>query len=217
MKYKAVLFDLDGTLLDTSAGILAAVQDTIEKCGLKPLTKEEILTFIGPPAEASFQRIYGLQGEPLKRITKYFRNQYREEKNLLLARPYDGIYKVCNSLRREDVKVGIATYKRHDYTMTLLKYFEFDRCSDVIYGSDAESKLTKADIIELCLRDLDVFDYSGALMIGDTSHDALGAKALGIDFLGVTYGFGFHDAKDVKEYPAVGSVDRAEEILKYIV
>ena len=64
--YEIAVFDVDGTLLDTTEGVIAAVEYTIEKKGLKPLDRETLLTFIGPPIQDSFARVYGLSGEFLQ-------------------------------------------------------------------------------------------------------------------------------------------------------
>ena len=215
MRYKTVIFDVDGTLLNTAEGILASVEYTINKWGMKALSKEEILSFIGPPVQSSFHRIYGAEGELLDRLCETFRTVYKEE-NLFRAEPYEGIFEMYDALLEKGVKTAIATYKRHDYAVPLLKKFGFDKYCKVMFGADLEGKLTKSDIIVKCLEELGVSDLSRAVMIGDTLHDALGAKELGLDFLGVTYGFGFHDRRDVDAYPSIGSADTPLEILKYI-
>ena len=212
--YEIAVFDVDGTLLDTTEGVIAAVEYTIEKKGLKPLDRETLLTFIGPPIQDSFARVYGLSGEVLQELATIFRESYKND-YLYKAVPYEGIYEVCDALRDKGVKIAVATYKRQDYAENILKHFEFDKYSNIMYGADHENKLKKVDIIRKCMDDLGVHDYSHALMIGDSSHDALGAKQIGMDFLGVTYGFDFKTKEDVEEFPSIGSVATAMEILDY--
>lgn len=189
-RFDAVLFDVDGTLLDTSEGIVNSVKDTIAKYGLKSLPDSELLKFIGPPMEWSMREKLGLNGQELTEAVAYFRNIYAN-KNLMQARAYDGIYGFCDRLRQLGIPMAIATYKKQDYAEKICRGFGFGEYTDIIYGSDYEGKLTKADIIELCIRDLGILDRKKILMVGDSSHDAEGALKAGVSFAGVTYGFGF--------------------------
>ncbi len=214
-KYKTVIFDVDGTLLDTREGILEAVRDTIEVHRLKPLEEPALLSFIGPPIQDSFRRAYGLEGSYLQELTTTFRNKYKGD-GLLKAKPYDGIYEVCSILKAQGIKIAVATYKRQDYARIILKHFHFDEYSDVIYGADHENKLTKTDIICKCMDNLAVTNQEEVLMIGDSSYDAIGAEQIGIDFLGVTYGFDFCTEEDVMQYQAIGSAAIPLDILRYL-
>lgn len=215
-KYDAAIFDVDGTLLDTTEGILAAVQYTIKQQNLPELSYETLLTFIGPPIQDSFRKAYGLSDEAVQKLATIFRNRYKE-KELFKASPYEGIYDVLYSLKEKGVRLGIATYKRQDYAEEILKHFYFDRYCDIIYGADHENKLKKNDIILRCIEAMAVKDKKRIVMIGDSSHDAIGASQIGIDFIGVTFGFDFRSEQDVNQYPAVGCAQNPKELLKYII
>lgn len=210
-----MIFDVDGTLLDTTEGIAAAVEYTIAQAGLGKLTDREIRTFIGPPIQESFQRIYGIQGEKLQELATIFRNRYKDYE-LLRAKPYTGIYEVLNRLSLSGMQLAVATYKRQDYAETLLKHFKFDRYTKVIYGADHENQLKKADIIQKCLLDMAV-EAAQTVMIGDSSYDAVGAAQAGMDFIGVTYGFGFFSQDEIMQYMAAGGVDKPIELLDYLI
>ncbi len=214
-QFKCVVFDVDGTLLDTSEGILSAVRYTINKYGLKPLDEETIKSFIGPPIQNSFKRIYGFEDIVINDMASTFRDRYKEE-DLLFAKPYDGIYEVFEYLHSVGIKTAIATYKREDYALKLLKHFHFDQYTDSMYGSDFEGKLKKKDIIDLALKKAGITDYSQALMVGDSDNDAIGAVGIGSRFLGVTYGFGFKKEEDVYQYDSIGVASKAEEIIDII-
>lgn len=214
-KYKIAVFDLDGTLLDTSGGVLSAVKRTIEENNMDELSAEKLVSFIGPPIQDSFIRAYQMSREEAQEIADKFRNYYKQPEYLLDAVPYDGIFELMKQLRDRGIKVAVATYKREDYAISVLKHFGFDKYADIMYGSDNNNKLKKMDIIEKCLRDAGVNDYSEAVMIGDSDNDAIGAQQIGMDFLGVTYGFGFHSKMDVEAYPNVGCADTPMGLLKY--
>ncbi len=214
--YKAAIFDVDGTLLDTTEGVLAAVQYTIQKTGLKELDRQKLLTFIGPPIQDSFCRMYNISADRAQELAAVFRNQYKDHE-LLRAVPYDGIYEVMEELKKRGIGIAVATYKRQDYAETILRHFHFDRYSDILYGSDFENKLRKPDIIQRCIGKLQIADPSSVVMIGDSMHDAEGALALGMDFIGVTYGFDFRTKEEVYAYPAVGYADVPLDILNYFI
>lgn len=215
-KYKAAIFDVDGTILDTTEGVLSAVKYTIGEMGFQPLSEERLLTFIGPPIQDSFAEAYRLEGQVLQVIATCFRNRYKDY-DLLKAVPYEGIYEVFQALSDRGVKLAVATYKRQDYAETILRHFGFDRYTNVLYGADHGNKLKKADIIRKCLGELGMGDGSGAVMVGDSSHDAIGAKETGIDFIGVAYGFGFRSIEEAYQCHAAGAADSPKGLLKYFV
>ena len=210
--FKVVVFDVDGTLLDTSEGVLSSVKYTIEKYGLAPVPKTLLESFIGPPIQDSFARVYGLEGAVLQEIATTFRNQYKNV-DLLKAVPYEGIYDVFDALVKVGIKPAIATYKRQDYALTIMRHFGFDQYTDIIFGADHENKLKKRDIIQMALNDSGVDNDKEAVMIGDSDNDAMGADAIGIKFIGVTYGYGFKSVFDVKKYPNVGVVSSPIELI----
>lgn len=215
-QFKAAVFDLDGTLLDTSAGVLASVRYTIDHFGFRALTEEELRRFIGPPIQDSFARTYGLEGDILQKIATVFRKRYKET-DLLKAVPYDGIYDVFERLIDNGIKPAVATYKRQDYATEILVHFGFDKYTNIMYGADHENKLKKSDIIRNAIYDAGVMNPAEAVMIGDTDNDALGAKLLDMKFIGVTYGFGFHTTADVEKFPNIGAARTADEISRLII
>lgn len=86
---------------------------------------------------------------------------------------------MLNALSNKGIKLAVATYKRQDYAEAILKHFGFDKYTDILYGADHENKLKKMDIIKKCMDDLGVHDYSRAVMVGDSRHDAIGAQKIG--------------------------------------
>lgn len=213
-RYDIAIFDVDGTLLDTTEGVVASVERVIKERGLKPLPKEQLMTFIGPPIHDSFARVYGFTGPILQELADEFRNYYKND-YLFLATPYEGIYEAMNQLLDDGIKIAIATYKRQDYAELILKHFSFDKYSNIMYGADLFNQLKKVDIIRKCMIDLGVEDCSRAVMIGDSIHDAGGAAQLEMPFLGVTYGFGFETDDEVYECQAIGSAHSPLEIVPY--
>lgn len=201
---KNYIFDLDGTLLDTSEGILESVIYTIKKLNLAMLPEETLQTFIGPPVQMSFKDKYGMSTDEAQNAGEIFRDYYKSEA-LMKAKPFQGIYDTLENLLKRGKKLAIATYKREDYALLISQHFGFDKYCKSIHGADNFNQLRKSDIIVMCMTELSG-QISDSVYIGDTKHDALGAQEAGIDFLGVTYGFGFKTKEDMDEYPNVGCV-----------
>lgn len=212
-KYTCLLFDLDGTLLDTSRGVLKSVNYTIDKLGLMPITTEVQKSFIGPPIQNSFRRVFELDDEMTNLAAATFRNIYKDE-FLLEADHYDGMLEFLDELKSNDFKLAVATYKREDYTYKLLDAMNLSKYFDIIKGSDMEGKLTKADIVQYCI-DCFKCDKNEVVLIGDSSNDEVGAKEKNIDFIGVTYGFGYKEKSDVSKSVYVAS--SVKELKEYIL
>lgn len=210
MRIKNIVFDLDGTLLDTTEGILESVKYAAKKLGYEKLPYSTLLKFVGPPIQNSFIQHYGCDSRTAQYAADIFRDYYKNTA-LLKAKPYDGIFDLCEHLKNAGIRMSVATYKREDYALTLLCHFGFDRYCNPIHGADNNNILKKADIVNMCLEEMGGTSYDSVL-IGDTEHDALGAKNAGINFIAVTYGFGFRNAGDISQYPYIGIAQSPAEI-----
>lgn len=215
-RFKAAAFDLDGTILDTSEGVLRSVAYTVEKFGYEPLDDAVLRTFIGPPIFDSFERVFGVTRERSEEMVAVFRERYASW-GLFKAVPYDGIYDLFKALSDVGIKPVVATYKLEKYAVELLTHFSFDRYTDIIYGSDDANTLTKAQIIVRAVTAAGAADPSEAVMIGDSDNDAVGAQGAGTAFLGVTYGFGFRTAEDVDRFPNIGAAASASEAAEILI
>ena len=214
-KYKLIVFDLDGTLLDTTEGILKSVKETLLHYNLREIDDDIIQSFIGPPIQDSLETHYGLKGVKLLEATNYFRTIYSEE-NLLYAKAYNGIYDLFQYMKENGFISSVATYKREDYAICLLKSFHFDHYSDILFGADNLNILKKNDIIRKCIEKANINNYSEVLMVGDTLHDFKGAEQIGVDFLAVTYGFGFKSKEDFGNLNCIAIADNPLEIINIL-
>lgn len=215
-RYDAVIFDLDGTLLDTAEGICRAVRYTIGKLDLPDPGDEVLRTFIGPPMQISFEKHFGFSKEQAMEAANLFRDRYKES-DLLYAVPYDGIYETIKALSEAGVKSCVATYKRQDYADKILVHFGFDRICECICGADFEGKLTKKDIIENAVSHAGITDRRKVVMVGDSDNDAIGAKNAGADFIAAIYGFGFTGEDDAAAYENIGIAKEPKDILRFVL
>ena len=201
MVFKVVLWDVDGTLLNTEKGVSAALTKVILKSGITMPTNENILNMVHwPVIQNSFCRICGLSPKKAQELTNLYREEYKS-RHLFEATTYDGISDVMDTLQKRCVKQAIATMKRQDYATEICEHFGFDKYCFPIIGADNDNKLTKADLIKRCLQTLNVTNLSSAVMIGDTDGDKIAAETVGIDFIGVNYGFGFNNVAGYANTP----------------
>ena len=197
-----VIFDLDGTLLDTSEGVVECVRYAARTLGSPLLPREQLLRFIGPPLNASFPRYYGYDEDRTQEAIRMFREHYQAGA-MFLARPYDGILSLCETLRDHGIRMAVATNKLEPAARRLLTHFGFDRYCDPIRGADPDGRLKKADLIRLVLEEHGI-PPARAVLLGDTEYDAAGAAEAGVPFLAVTYGFGFRKPEDLADLPYIG-------------
>lgn len=189
MRYSAVIFDFDGTICDTGEGILKSAQYALEAFGYEVPDYKELTYFIGPPLLVTFQEKFGADPATADELVKKYRERYTN-KGLLESCLYDGIKELLAALKKENIKLGIASSKPQDYVEALLDHFGIRSYFDVICGvsftADCESK---ANIISRCVKELEI-PGNEILMAGDKSYDIDGAKANLIDSAGVLWGYG---------------------------
>lgn len=210
-KYDCVIFDLDGTLLDTSKGILACTDYILKLYELPPLAEDEKIGFIGPLIQDSLHKHLGCTREQAWELATAWRNTYKD-KFLFDAEPYDGIYDVLRFCRENGIMTGVATNKREDHTHRLLDHFQLSPFFDCIAGTDFAGKLKKADLIRECMDRTGIVNGKRCLMVGDTEGDWNAAELASVQFLGVTYGFGYSDKKSA----GVICVNACTEIIDYL-
>ncbi len=209
--YECCIFDLDGTLLNTSQGLLNSLDYTIKKCGLPPFPEEKRLSIIGPPIKVSLKKQYQLSESDADEALSVFRAYY-ETQELFSASLYQGIPELLQAMWDRGIKIALGTYKVEHFARRLLDHFNISRYFSFIGAADPEGKRTKTDILNLCARQMNGGRKDSILMIGDSRFDAVGAMEAHMDFLAVTYGFGFRNVADLKGFPHVGICNSVEEV-----
>ena len=187
---KHLLFDLDGTLVDSGPAIVASIRVACAECALTPPDDEAIWRFVGPPLGTSLKLHYGIDDADFaRRFTDAYRASYLAD-GLHKAEPYAGIRDFLKREKAAGRRLFVATSKPRVHATTLLEgnglAGEFER----IYGSELDGRLfDKSDLIGHIL-DREALESADSLMIGDRSYDASGAAANGVTMLGVLWGYG---------------------------
>lgn len=190
MKKEYVLFDLDGTLTDPKEGITKSVRHALNAFGIENKSLDDLCCFIGPPLKDSFMEYYGFSETDAQKAVEIFR-EYFSSKGIFENKVYEGTKEVLKALQKEGKKLYVASSKPEVFVRKILKHFQLDDCFVFMGGADLEEvRVKKADVIQYVLETCNIKDLSKTVMIGDRKHDILGAKEIGIDSIGVLYGYG---------------------------
>ncbi len=186
-RFDTILFDLDGTLTDNGEGITNAVAYALRKFGITPPPREELNKFVGPPLRDRFVELY-VSEEQGDLAVEYYREYFRPH-GIFENVVYDGVPQMLSALKAAGCTLAIATSKPEIFAKKIAEHFDLAKYFTVIAGSDLEgTRIKKADVIRYCLELLGKPDR--VLMVGDREHDILGATAVGLPAVGVTYGYG---------------------------
>ena len=214
MKYKTILFDLDGTLNASEEGITKSMQAALSALGIH----EEISSlshFIGPPLNLELAATYDMTGDDIHRCISIFRARY-ETVGYKEAHLYPGIRELLEILSREGARLAIASSKPHETLLCVAEHFGLTPYFCDIRGSRVEDEMenrtgadNKAGVIRNVLSRLENVTLSETVMVGDSLFDITGAAANNISSIAVTYGYGkekdliaarpTHIARSVKE------------------
>ena len=181
-----VLFDFDGTLADTTRGVLKTVRYVLHERGEEPSRMGDLRRFIGPPLVDAFQEVCGYDDATAREATA----QYRTAFDMLLT-PADyptfpGIPELLARLRAQGRRLAVATSRLESRAQTMIGELGID-CFESIMGLNPPARRSKVDAIRDALAALGD-DGSHVVMVGDSHFDVEGAGELGIPCIGVTWG-----------------------------
>ncbi|MDO5022887.1 MAG: dTMP kinase [Eubacteriales bacterium] len=195
MKYKAVVFDLDGTITESGKGILHGVRYALEKLEIAEPDTETLKKFLGPPLAVSFRKFLNLTHEQALLGTNYYREKYNTE-YFKESAVYQGIRSLLINLKREGAYIAIATGKPMGIAREVIKHFRLEHFFDEIIGPDENNYYDeKKEAIKAALN-----GEKDAVMIGDRYTDILGAQQYGIPVIAVKYGYGTEE--EFRQYGA---------------
>jgi len=208
-RWRAVLFDLDGTLTDPKLGITRSIQYALRKRGITPPDADELEPFIGPPLAQSFRERLGFdEGEARRAVDDY--REYFSQAGLYENEVYAGIPELLRDLRASELRVCLATSKPMVFAERILEHFDLAKHFDLVVGSHLDgTHVEKAEIVATALAGVSGILPERVVMVGDRMHDVHGARANGIDAIAVTWGYGSHE-----ELRAAEPTSLAESVLE---
>ena len=186
--FKNILFDLDGTLIDSALGITNSFIHALNKYDIH-IQREELNSLIGPPLMDSFINHFGFDNEKAEEAVRYFR-EYFKEKGVLENELYPNVKELLAKLKEDGYTLCIATSKPEVFTLEILTHYDILKYfSYVSAASIDDTKIKKEDIIRCAIKALKL-NPQETIMVGDRKHDIIGANCNNIASIGVLYGFG---------------------------
>jgi phosphoglycolate phosphatase len=190
----AVLFDLDGTLTDSAAGIQRSTREALRRLnaedgGKRPIPAESELGWIvGPPLRESFATLAG--DENADRMLELYRERY-DTIGIFENKVYDGVAAALDQLRARGDRLFVATSKRAVDAQRVVEHFGLEHYFDGVYGAHSDGRgAAKNEVLAAAIAGARLEATPRIVMIGDRRYDALGARAVGIPAIGALWGYG---------------------------
>lgn len=213
--YETVIFDLDGTLLDTLDDLHGAVNAALVAYDLPPRSKEEVRSFVGNGIAKLMERAIGCQGRraDFDGILTAFKEYYKEHCKDKTA-PYAGIMPLLLALKERGIKAAVVSNKA-DFAVKLLADEYFDGLLQAAVGENESAGIRKKPAPDSLLTVMEKLnaDKKTTVYVGDSEVDILTAKNAGVDCLSVTWGF--KDRAFLTENGAQVFIDEPSQILGY--
>lgn len=208
--FTAILFDLDGTIVDSAPGITSSLAATFVSLGLPVPSPAELVEWVGPPILDSFRDLAGFTREQSFEALEIYRTHYLKD-GVFDATVYPGVEDVLAAIHASDIPLSLATSKPEYPAKIVLDHFGLLKYFDVITGaSEDEVRSAKADVVAEALERLDAFgaDLSNPVMVGDRHHDVVGAAAHDVPTVFVRWGYG----STAEEVGTISAVDTGAEL-----
>ena len=210
-KYKNILLDLDGTIMDSGSGIIKSVQYVLDHFSMYHEPEEKLRKFIGPALIDSFMNFYGFSKEKAEEAVEYFRDYY-PEKGMFDAFIYPGMRECIEKMAGDGKKLVLLTSKPIFFASQILQHFGLSDYFFMEIGPDlSEQSSDKTRLIEKALREGN-FLKEDCLMVGDTKYDILAAKDVGIDSVAALYGYGEAEEISIAKY----SIEKPLDLLSIV-
>jgi phosphoglycolate phosphatase len=191
--WTCILWDVDGTIVDASDGILRRLKVTLEHFGRRPPTRAELVHWIGPPMYDSFQASAAMTPSEAVEAVAFYRTLGKADGYTTGARLYDGVSDLIRDAASAGIPQATASSKPEVQVVALMDHFDLTPYLTAIVGAtlDERTLSEKAEVIAESLRRLDSagVDTSRPVLVGDRHHDVEGAAEHDIPVIFVRWGF----------------------------
>jgi len=209
------IFDLDGTLLDTSEGIINSYKYIMTELKLKSTTESTFRSFIGGSLFNNIKNHFELTDTETQNAIEMYRERYAE-KGIYEYALYPNLVSTLKKIKKAGHCIAIATLKYEGFAKVMMKDIGISEEFDYISGMDKEDTISKEDMISKCSLILENKYDGNVVMIGDSIKDYDAAVIAKVDFIGVTYGFGItYDTKYNKTRP-LGVINQFIDLENFI-
>jgi phosphoglycolate phosphatase len=212
MRYKLVIFDFDGTIADTSEGIMDSHRFALVHMGRKVPCDEELYSLIGGNLLNIYIDHFGFSDSDAREAVKIYRQRYAEI-GIHKASLYHGFKELLICLKLEGMKVGIATLKAEVFAKKMVEELGIAELFDCICGMDSQDGLSKSGLVNKCVSECQC-TVDDTVLVGDTIGDLNGAQEAGTSFIGVSYGFGFKKNIDYDFICCASSLELQKKLLR---
>lgn len=207
---KVILFDLDGTITDSGLGIFNSFKYAFKHYGISDYDDIMLNKFLGPPLTESFMSLPGFDEARTREAIGVYREYYKTA-GMFENELYVGIDKLLKNLAEAGKKVILATSKAEVYAVKILEHFDIARYFFGVAGSELDgSRIKKDAVISYALDKCGVLGLADVVMVGDREHDIIGAQKVGVDSIGVLYGYG--SLEELESAGATAIVETVENL-----
>ena len=212
LSISVVLFDVDGTIVDSAPAVMNAFRGALSDYDLPIPDDQRLRTYVGPPLWYSFSDL-GYEGELLAHLVSGYRARYQA--HYLDPEPVPGVIELLHDLHRAGIPLATATSKQAPMAFAQMEHLGLSEVFDVIAGATPDPASSKATVIREALTRLEArgVDTSHPVIIGDSIWDVRGAQEAGIPVIGVGWGYATEDGLD--EADAV--CETVEELRSFIL
>jgi phosphoglycolate phosphatase len=214
-KYTTILWDLDGTIINSSPGVYASFNHTFKTVGMPELTPAEMQPFMGPPLRITFQEILGLSHEQTEECLAIYRDYYLKQGGALNCELYPGIIETIQKSKAAGITNSLATSKALRGTTLVGEHFDFLKYFDVLgTAANDETRNSKTDVITYAFQELEKIgaDLSRVILVGDRIHDIEGARHHNLEVVLVKWGFGNEQEWALADY-VIEDASELQELL----